>query len=62
MKNHGVFTVGKTPEAAVKAAVMVEDVARTVYHAMQLGQPDEIPADEVARAHRRYLEEYGQPQ
>jgi L-ribulose-5-phosphate 4-epimerase len=62
MKNHGVFTVGKTPEAAVKAAVMVEDVARTVYHAMQLGQPDEIPADEVARAHRRYLDEYGQPQ
>jgi len=62
MKNHGVFTVGKTPEAAVKAAVMVEDVARTVFHAMQLGQPDEIPAEEVARAHRRYLEEYGQPQ
>src|SRR5664280_2223531 len=62
MKNHGVFTIGQTPEAAVKAAVMVEDVARTVYHAMQLGQPDEIPADEVARAHRRYLDEYGQPQ
>jgi L-ribulose-5-phosphate 4-epimerase len=62
MKNHGVFTVGKTPEAAVKAAVMVEDVARTVFYAMQLGQPDEIPAEEVARAHRRYLEEYGQPQ
>ena len=62
MKNHGVFTIGKTPEAAVKAAVMVEDVARTVFYAMQLGQPDEIPAEEVARAHRRYLEEYGQPQ
>jgi len=61
MKNHGVFTVGKTPEAAVKAAVMVEDVARTVFYAMQLGQPDEIPPEEVARAHRRYAEEYGQP-
>ena len=60
MKNHGVFTVGKTPEAAVEAAVMVEDVARTVFYALQLGQPDEIPAEEVARAHRRYLEEYGQ--
>lgn len=60
MKNHGVFTVGRTAEAAVKAAVMVEDVARTVFYAMQLGQPDEIPAEEVARAHRRYLEEYGQ--
>ena len=62
MKNHGIFTIGRTPEAAVKAAVMVEDVARTVFYAMQLGQPDEIPAEEVARAHRRYLEEYGQPQ
>jgi L-ribulose-5-phosphate 4-epimerase len=60
LKNHGVFTIGKTPEAAVKAAVMVEDVARTVYYALQLGQPEEIPADEVARAHRRYLDEYGQ--
>src|SRR4030043_2333729 len=44
MKNHGVFTVGKTPEAAVKAARMVEDVARTVFYAMQLGPPEEIPA------------------
>jgi len=60
MKNHGVFTIGRTPEAAVKAAVMVEDVARTVFYALQLGQPDEIPPEEVARAHRRYLEEYGQ--
>ncbi len=60
MKNHGVFTIGKTPEAAVKAAVMVEDVARTVFYALQLGQLEEIPADEVRRAHQRYLEEYGQ--
>jgi L-ribulose-5-phosphate 4-epimerase len=60
MKNHGVFTIGKTPEAAVKAAVMVEDVARTVFYALQLGQPEEIPAEEVARAHKRYMDEYGQ--
>jgi L-ribulose-5-phosphate 4-epimerase len=60
MKNHGVFTIGKTPEQAVKAAVMVEDVARTVFYAFQLGTPDEIPPDEVARAHQRYLEQYGQ--
>lgn len=60
MKNHGVFTIGKTPEAAVKAAVMVEGVAQTVFFALQLGNPDEIPAEEVERAHRRYLEEYGQ--
>jgi L-ribulose-5-phosphate 4-epimerase len=60
LKNHGVFTIGKTPEAAVKVAVMLEDVARTVFYALQLGPLDEIPPEEVARARRRYLEEYGQ--
>ncbi len=60
MKNHGVFTIGKTPEAAVKTAVMVEDVARTLFYALQIGPVDEIPAEEVARAHRRYVHEYGQ--
>jgi len=60
LKNHGVFTVGKDVVAAVKAAVMVEDAARTVFYAMQLGQLEEIPAEEIARAHRRYLEQYGQ--
>lgn len=60
MKNHGVFTVGPTALAATKAAVMVEDVAKTVHLALLLGQPDEIPPEEVERAHRRYVEKYGQ--
>ena len=60
MKNHGVFTIGPTPEEAVKAAVMVEDVARTVWLALQLGQPEELPPEEVARARHRYVTEYGQ--
>ena len=60
IKNHGVFTIGPTPTAATKAAVMVEDVARTVHLALQLGQPEEIPLQEVERAHRRYMERYGQ--
>jgi len=60
LKNHGVFTIGSSPLAAVKAAVMVEDVARTVYFASQLGTPEEIPPDEIERAHQRYLREYGQ--
>jgi L-ribulose-5-phosphate 4-epimerase len=60
LKNHGVFTIGPTGEAALKAAVMVEDVARTVHHALLLGKPDVIPRDEVARAHKRYVEKYGQ--
>jgi len=60
LKNHGVFTIGRTAEAAVKAAVMTEDNARTVWLALQLGMPDEIPAEEVAKLHRRYTKVYGQ--
>jgi L-ribulose-5-phosphate 4-epimerase len=60
LKNHGVFTVGPNAEAAVKAAVMVEDVAATVWLALQLGQPDEIAADDVAKLHYRYTHIYGQ--
>jgi L-ribulose-5-phosphate 4-epimerase len=60
LKNHGVFTIGKSVMAAVKAAVMTEDVARTVFYALQLGQPDVIPPEEVERAYRRYTTKYGQ--
>jgi L-ribulose-5-phosphate 4-epimerase len=60
LKNHGVFTIGETAEAAVKAAVMTEDVARTVWLALQMGQPDEIPPDQVAKLHYRYTHVYGQ--
>jgi L-ribulose-5-phosphate 4-epimerase len=60
LKNHGVFTVGKNAKSAVKAAIMVEDVAKTVHLALQLGQPDEIPAEAVAKLHDRYMNVYGQ--
>ena len=60
LKNHGVFTVGPSAKAAVKAAVMVEDIAATVFAALQLGTPDEIPDDIVAQLHRRYTTVYGQ--
>jgi L-ribulose-5-phosphate 4-epimerase len=60
LKNHGVFTIGKNAETAVKAAVMTEDVAATVWLALQIGQPDEIPAEDVAKLHERYTKVYGQ--
>jgi L-ribulose-5-phosphate 4-epimerase len=60
LQNHGVFTLGKDPKAAVKAAVMVEDAARTVYYAMQLGDLIPIPPEMVRRLHKRYTEQYGQ--
>lgn len=60
LKNHGVITLGPNAEAAVKAAVMVEDVARTTFVALQLGQPDEISPDAIAKLHQRYTHVYGQ--
>ncbi|MFJ1792994.1 L-ribulose-5-phosphate 4-epimerase [Kitasatospora griseola] len=60
MRNHGVFTIGKDAEAAVKAAVMCEDVARTVHLARQLGEVQPLPADDIDRLNFRYRNVYGQ--
>jgi L-ribulose-5-phosphate 4-epimerase len=60
LKNHGVFAIGPTATAAVKSAVMTEDIAATVWAALQLGQPDVLPDDVVERLHQRYTTEYGQ--
>jgi L-ribulose-5-phosphate 4-epimerase len=60
LKNHGVFTVGKNAKAAVKAAVMTEDVAATVWMALQIGMPDVIPQENVDKLHQRYTNVYGQ--
>jgi L-ribulose-5-phosphate 4-epimerase len=60
MQNHGVFTLGPSPLAAVKAAIMCEDVARTVALACQLGDPIPIKPEDIARLHKRYTTVYGQ--
>lgn len=60
MGNHGVFAWGASPKAALKAAVMTEDVAKTVWLAMQLGTPKEIPAEEAEKWYDRYHNRYGQ--
>jgi L-ribulose-5-phosphate 4-epimerase len=60
MQNHGVFTIGKSPRAAVKAAVMCEDVARTVHIARQLGTPLSIAQSDIDRLYERYQNVYGQ--
>jgi L-ribulose-5-phosphate 4-epimerase len=60
MQNHGVFTIGADARAAVKAAVMVEDVARTVHLARQLGNPIAIPQDAIDALYDRYQHVYGQ--
>jgi L-ribulose-5-phosphate 4-epimerase len=60
MQNHGVFTIGRNARAAVKAAVMCEDVARTVHIARQLGSPLPIAQSDVDKLYERYQNVYGQ--
>jgi L-ribulose-5-phosphate 4-epimerase len=60
LKQHGVFTVGKDAATAVKAAVMTEDVAKTVWLAMQIGSVQELEPEDIAKLHDRYTHVYGQ--
>lgn len=60
MRGHGVFTIGATAEAAVKAAVMCEDVARTVHIARQGGPVERLPQEDVDALYHRYQNAYGQ--
>ena len=62
MKNHGVFTIGPSANAAVKSAVMCEDVARTVHIARQIGQPLPIAQADIDSLYDRYQRAYGQKQ
>jgi L-ribulose-5-phosphate 4-epimerase len=61
MRSHGVFTIGKDARAAVKAAVMCEDAARSVHLARQLGEPLPIAQADIDRLYDRYQNVYGQP-
>jgi L-ribulose-5-phosphate 4-epimerase len=60
MAGHGPFTVGKDGAAAVKAAVMVEEVARTVHIARHLGEPLRLAPEDIDALHARYQNAYGQ--
>ena len=60
MQNHGPFTIGPTAKAAVKAAVMCEEVARTVHISRQLGEPLAIAQSDIDSLYARYQNVYGQ--
>ncbi len=60
MRNHGPFTIGKDAKDAVKAAVMVEEVARTVHISRQLGEPTRISQTDIDSLYYRYQNVYGQ--
>ena len=60
MAGHGPFTIGKDARSAVKTAVMLEDVARTVHITRQLGAPDRLAQNDIDRLYHRYQNVYGQ--
>jgi L-ribulose-5-phosphate 4-epimerase len=60
MRNHGPFTIGPTAKAAVKAAVLCEEVARTVHISRQLGDPLAIAQSDIDSLYARYQNVYGQ--
>jgi L-ribulose-5-phosphate 4-epimerase len=60
MQSHGVFTVGAGPQDAIKAAVMCEDVARTVHLARALGDPLPLAREDIDALYDRYQNVYGQ--
>jgi L-ribulose-5-phosphate 4-epimerase len=60
MKNHGVFTIGKDAKAAVKAAVMCEDVAKTLWIAQSMGTIIKIDQKSIDALYSRYQNVYGQ--
>lgn len=62
MQNHGPFTIGRDARDAVKAAVMVEDVARTVHLAREAGELIPLPQQAIDSLFDRYQNVYGQPE
>jgi L-ribulose-5-phosphate 4-epimerase len=60
LKQHGIFAIGETATAAVKAAVMIEDVAKAVWLALQIGEVMDIDSESIEKLHNRYTHVYGQ--
>jgi L-ribulose-5-phosphate 4-epimerase len=60
LARHGAFAFGATPKAALKTAIMLEDVAKTCHLALLLGKPKPLPPKEVRKWYDRYHTTYGQ--
>ena len=60
MQNHGVFTIGNSPQQATKMAVEVEEIAKITHLAMLRGQPVVLSPSQVDYMVDLYQNEYGQ--
>lgn len=60
MRQHGVFTIGVDGNSALKAAIMCEDAAKSVFIAIQIGEPKRIEQNLIDSLYSRYQNVYGQ--
>jgi L-ribulose-5-phosphate 4-epimerase len=60
MQNHGVFTIGSSPQQATKMAVEVEEIAKITHLAMLRGQPIMLSPLQVDEIADMYNHQYGQ--
>ena len=60
MRSHGVFSIGPSARSAIQAAVMCEDVARTVHLARTLGEVAPLEQGDIDSLYDRYQNVYGQ--
>lgn len=60
IKNHGVFTIGKTVEDALKSAVLLEETAEVVHFAKLRGDLEKMDDDVVRKGYDVYHKNYGQ--
>ena len=60
MQNHGVFTIGSSPQQATRVAVEVEDIAKITHLAMLRGQPIVLSDSQIDYMVNLYRNDYGQ--
>lgn len=60
MQNHGVFTIGSSPQEATKMAVEVEEIAKITHFAMMRGTPIQLEKEQVDYMVDLYRNKYGQ--
>ena len=60
MQNHGVFTIGSSPQHATKMAVEVEEIAKITHLAMLRGQPILLSDSQLDYMVDLYQNNYGQ--
>ena len=60
MQNHGVFTIGSSPQQATKMAIEVEEIAKIAHLALSRGEPILLSESQIDYMVDLYQNRYGQ--